>query len=179
MKNEKNVRNANTASTLTKAVFAFCILHFALLHDDQYGARLDRCAFFHSNLGDRARLLRSKLVFHLHRFDDHESLPRLDAVTRLHEYFDDLSRHWRHDPMRSRCRPGCPRAGAATAGAPAATPRIHRDRNCLSVDVNHHRSVEPVDEGDLVAIRAEAQGPGAVYLIDVHPMLAAVERHDK
>ena len=96
-----------------QTAFAFCILHFALLHYHEYGASLDQGAFLYANLGHGANLRRSQLVFHLHRFDDHESLPLLNAVTRLHEYFDDFARHWCDDPVRPRRVPGVPRPGAA------------------------------------------------------------------
>ena len=45
--------------------------------------------------------------------------------------------------------------------------------------MDHHRSVEPFDEADLVAFRAEEEGPDASYFMDVNRMLVAVDRDDK
>ena len=50
-----------------------------------------RISFTAPSLGAR------KLVFHLHRFDDHDRLPRRHAIADGHQHADDATRHGRLD----------------------------------------------------------------------------------
>ena len=65
------------------------------------GAGLDRLAFADEDFAHAPGASRTQLVFHLHRFDDDETLARLDVITGFDEDADDLARHRRDDPLRA------------------------------------------------------------------------------
>ena len=52
-------------------------------------------------LADRPVAARAQLVFHLHRFDDHDRLTRADGLARRHADAHDLAGHRRDEPLRA------------------------------------------------------------------------------
>ena len=67
---------------------------------------------------------RSQLVFHLHRFDDHDRLARADGFTRRDAHAHDLAGHRRHEALRSRSR-----GRIVVLAAPASGFKRHRTRD--------------------------------------------------
>ena len=110
-----------------------------------------------------------ELVFHLHRFDDHDGLARADGLSRRDGHAHDLARHRRHEVLR-------PRRAVIPIGRPAApAAAVERDRALGGADpdaehssrgVRHDadvvRGAGPDDQGQRAAIeasRVDVPGP--------------------
>lgn len=79
--------------------------------------RVDCLALFDQQPLDHARFRRANFILHLHRFDNEQSLPGLDAFTRSHQEPNDFPRHWCDHLLAACCF-------ERSAAVPSPLPRV-------------------------------------------------------